>query len=172
MELLQIGELQGLGQTHVHAPLGGVQVGVGADGGDTPLRQGQQGPAGGGLVGEALHRVEDHRVVGHDQVGSPLRLVRHRLCDVQGDQDLPDLPLPPAHQETGVVKVHLGLKGGPLVHLCKNVSYRCHPSHSFFMSSRPSRTCSSSCFRASPLPSRARDRPAMARSSLRMRPSR
>ena len=105
-------QFQGLGQAVVHSRLGRVQVGVGADGGHALLRQSQQDLPRHALIGEGLHRVEDHRMVGHDELAPQLHsLLHHFLGDVQGHQQGADFFLPPAHQKARVIKVHLGLKG-------------------------------------------------------------
>ena len=167
MELLQIAQLQPPGQAAVDPLHHCVQIGVGADGGHVPLRQGQQHPACGALVGEGLHRVEDNRVVGHDQLAALLRrLLNHGQGDVQGHQQALDLGLPPAHQKTGVVKIHLKVKGGQLVQKAIDLVYRCHASHSFFISLSSVCSCFSSSRRAAASGFWARARPVKARSVL------
>ena len=73
------------------------------------------------------------------------RLGGHLFRDVQGHQDFPDLPVPPAHQKARVVKVHLQPEGGHGVQIAVDLRYRAHASNSFCMAATPVRTASNSC---------------------------
>ena len=76
-------------------------------------------------------------MVGHDQLTAPLhRLLDHLRGDVQGHQEFAYLPVPPAHQESSVVKPQLILKRGLPIQECKDILYCCHALHSSRNASR------------------------------------
>ena len=124
-------QAQPQGQRRVDASLRRIQVGVGADGRDALLNQGQHLPPGGGLIGDLPHLSPDHRVVGQDQLASLLRrLPNHLWGDVQSHQDSGDLLVPAAHQKARVVKVHLRAERRFPVQQVPHIFYCCHWLHS------------------------------------------
>ena len=61
---------------------------MGADSGDVVLYQGQELPAGGGLVGDLADLAPDDRVVGHDELAAGFDgFIGHAFSDVQCHQD-------------------------------------------------------------------------------------
>ena len=82
---LQIEQLR----DHVgHAAAGLVEAGVRGDDGDALARGAQRQPAGLGVVGEPLERVEDERVVTDDDAGAEAaRLVQHGVVHLERDED-------------------------------------------------------------------------------------
>ena len=97
-----------------------IQIGVGADDGK---------PLADGLINQAigshlLHRIPDERMVGDDQLGAQLlRFRQHRWGTVQSQQGVSHLLLGVAYQKAGVVKIHLGGKGGDLINQVVNLLY-------------------------------------------------
>ena len=111
-------------QGHVDpAHRGQIQIGVAAQGGNAPAGQ---------LVGHVLgaqgfEGVENHRVVGEDEVGVHRgRLRHHGGGDVQGQQGPGDDSVAVAHQQTGVVEVQGGGKGRHRVDDVVDVTNPCH----------------------------------------------
>ena len=105
---------------------------MGADGGNVVLHEGQELLACGGFVGDSTDLAPDDGVMGHDELAAFLRsFPNDRGRDIQGHQNLGNCPVPPAHQESRIVKVCLIPEGGLPIQYVINLSYRCHALHSF-----------------------------------------
>ena len=109
---LDILQLQQPCQHIVDAPFGGVQVGVGTEGGNAV--PGQQKGGVGAL--QPAHRLEDHRMVAHHQLAAQtMGLLHHGGGDVQSDQH-PAHQAPGVHQQAGVIPFLGQGRGRPLLH--------------------------------------------------------
>ena len=81
---------------------------MGTDGCDPLLRQAQQYAPCDRLIRHSLHPAEDHRMMGHNELGTQLGgLLHHLFRDIQGHQNFAHLAARPPHQESGVVKALL-----------------------------------------------------------------
>ena len=100
------------------------------------------------LFRKASETPEDHRMVGNDQFSTNgLSFFDHRLCDIQSDQNFRYGSSASSNQKTGIIEIHLGTKGRPLVDRLVNIFYSCHTSHSFFISRKPDKISSNSALR-------------------------